>query len=111
MAEYDAAIAELELAITELRLSIRKDVSEALLDINIAKTHYLSNVERTKLNRERLRAIKVRRKVNQATESDVALIRREFRQSEVDQRVSAIDLIHKTVIYHLKIGKILLKEV
>ena len=52
MAEYDAAIAELELAITELRLSIRKDVTEALLDINIAKTHYLSNVERTKLNHD-----------------------------------------------------------
>lgn len=108
--EYKLAIEETLFAIDELRNKIRRDTTEALIDINIAKITYLNNVKRTKYQRERLRLIKIKKDVNQAVESDVSIIRSNYKQAEVDERVSAIDLIQKIVIYYLRIGKVPLEN-
>ena len=95
--EYDAAIDEIYLQIAQLKNTIRRDITDALFDINIAKETYLNNIKRTKFQRERLRLIKIKRDVNQAVDADVSIIRSDYKQAEVNERIASILLIEKIV--------------
>ena len=105
--EYELAIAEKNIAITELKNNIRRDIVAAIHDVNIARHIFLNNAERTAYAKERLRALKVKQKVKQAVDSDIKMAGIEFRQAQVEERVAAINLMEAMTIYNLKIGKIL----